>query len=322
LQSQNNLSMMEASNYKINAHAPYSTSYGQQFGYNQRQQGENNKFFQQNYDRLYPSAENLRRQSVAAKGFDRLGTRDLYVRSSNVRGAVNDQLGLIGPHQTTSYKAMAAGANDNLYAVEQDGKLANSVPNYTQRYTSGARAKVGEAPPQEKSRAEQVEVQARWSSRKTAENLPGFRVPNYDTSYTDSYNNHKYLDKSEWMRDNTRSGYDTSSRSFENASMSKGETMRPSTTQATNQSLWDSHPTLTFKESTYPDAPPNDYVKTNIMPQYRHARAQEANGNQNLGMRNIGPPGASRARNKFWGQGKDYRYNQVPYAMNSRPMTR
>jgi len=309
------------SKYKIAAHSPYSTSYGHQFGYNQRAQGLNKQFFQSNHEKLYPSAEILRRQSVSAKGFDRLGTQHLYGRSANVRTATNDQLGLLGPHRTSSYRAQGAGPDDNLYAVEQDGRLGSNLPNYTENHHSGARAVTGDVYTGERSRAEQVEIKARWSSRKTAENMPGFRVPNYDTAYTDAHNNVKYLDKSGWMRDSTVNGYATSARSFENPSQTKNETLRPSTAQATHQSLWDSHPTLTFKESTYPDAAPGEYVKTNIMPQYRHATGQEANGLQNLGMRNIGPQGRSRM-NKFWDQARDHRYEQVPHPMNSRPVTR
>lgn len=313
----------------IAAHSPYSTTSGHHYGYNQRAETLNKQFFQSNYEKCYPAEENLRRQAVAASGFDRLGTRDLYVRSANVRTSKNDQLGLLGPHRISSYKAQRAGPDENLYAVEQDGKLADDLPNYTQHYSSGARAITGDALDGYvggETRAANVEIKARWSSRKTAENRPGYRVPNYDTTYTDSHNNVKNLDKSTWMRNNTVDGYATDARSFEKPSQTKNDTLRPSNTQATHKSLWNLKPTLAgnspFRESTYPDAAPGEYVKTNIMPQYRYAKNQEADGKPGLGMRNIGPPGRSRAVNNFWGQPNAHRYDQVPYQMNSRAVTR
>lgn len=288
------------SQMKVKTCGHYETTYGHEHGYNERQKRAQQQHFDREWQQQYPSAEVIRRQSVAAGGYDKLGMSHLYDRSSQIRSALNDENGLLGPHLTNSYKAQAAKSGQNLYRVEQDDRGANMV-DYHESTAMGTRANVGMTPAQP-TRAERVQLNAKWSSRHTHEKASTSRVTNYDTEYIDKYNNVDSMEKKGWYRDNTKNGYVYDSQSFEATSKSKGDaTTRPWTARrVTNESVWEMHPTQAFVQNTYPERPanPNDFDMRKHIPQYNQARTRPISAG-NTGIRNIGPYGSARANN-FW----------------------
>lgn len=298
----------------------YETAYGHSFGYNQRAQTTHSRHFDRTWQQRYPDAEVIRRQSVSAGGYDQQRGANLYVRSSNVRNSITDQQGLNGAvNRLDSYAHVAAGPDADLYGLplDKDGELRATIRGgrstffgTSERGFTGTRAAVANAG-RPRSRAESVQLEARWSSNHTALGLLEGRTTNYDSEYTRKFNNLSALDRSRWMRNSTKAGHRWGERDLEAPSRTKREasTRAKSDRYITHAKLWDSVDVVGsstgFVNQTYPDRPAdkNDFNLRNHIPQYRNAlsRSTLITPNPSLGVKNIGPPDACGLKNKMWG---------------------
>jgi hypothetical protein len=251
---------------KIDSCGFYETSYGRQCGYNSRAQAAREKYFENNWKNMYPSAELLRRQNVSKLGYDRMAIRpscrDLYPRSSHVRASINDQLGLLGPTCLDTQSKALKPRDHPIYerAPCKDSIRTAQLPDYVEAPSSGSRALMPNVQPTTHL-SERILPVARWNSRKTAERIPGFRPANYDTQYTDDFSNINRLDNSGWMRNSALGSQETSeraqlppSRTFNEATQRRAQTAPGQSRTITHAKLWDMHPTQSFIQNSRPES--------------------------------------------------------------------
>lgn len=285
----------------------YETSSGSALGYNESAYRDKMKFFERTWNHHFPAAELLRRNGVAASGYNRLGLSRLYNRSTNVQDVIQDEAGVLGHANVDTYEKILTKGDINTYEVSPDdnGVLSRQytpIEPYPRKL--GSRARIN--PPRVQSRREASITKSRWQSRHTEE---GFvqrtlsRTTNYDTEYTAAHNNTAKLAEARAaiIEPNPLA---TADRPRLRPSTSLNEQLRrqPTSRAVTHHALWTKAGQGRSWADLHPVTRPHplNFDLRHHIPSYQKALTTAANPN-NLGFRGTsrGPHGQSITRSMW-----------------------